>query len=170
MPTAIEQTNTVNIQYSLNAHMRTALAAITKPSWLASYTYATNNPEATASLPAISVNHIPVSMRDLWQGRAVGNGKTGMKYSALMEVNCWVSRSSTNWNAQLRTLQDMVLTVLGNTKQVVILDFVGDQESPTATGYLVRTGDAEIVNTAPDPNPDIERRRILISYWLVYRS
>lgn len=168
--TTIQQTSVFNVEASLNKHMETELVAITKPSWLSSYTLYETWPEKSPSLPAFSINHINVGFDDVWEGRGVGGSYKGLAGTQILEVNAWVTRKSRNWIAQLRTMVDMVMTVIGRTTEVVIKDYAADLSSPSNTTYLIRIDDVQVVETAPDPNPDIERKRILITYSWVYRS
>lgn len=172
--TTLQAAGTFNVEASLNAWLRTQLAAITGlPSWLATLPVpVTYLPEATASLPALTVVHLPGSLDDAWQGRTVSTSSStkGRDARAIMEVDAWVTRANANWLAQLRTMQDCVMTVLTGTTSVVIKDYATSQTSPADTAYLVRLRDARLVTTAPDPNPDIERRRMLVDYDWVFRA
>lgn len=169
--TTIETSSIFNVEATLNDWLKTALEAIDRPAWLPAMPAVTTNlPEAVAAMPAFSVHHIPVNTYDRWQGRAVGGGKRGVHYVAIMEVNAWVSRKARNWEAQRRTMQDMVASVFTETSEVEIKNFVANQTSPTGTGTLVRLDSFNGVATAPDPNPDIERARLLITYSFIYRS
>jgi hypothetical protein len=171
--TTIAQTSVYNVEATLNAWMRAGLTAVTRPSWLTPLpAIVTHVPEAAASLPAFSLTHIPVSMDVDWQGNVVGStaSSKGAANTQIMEVSAWVTRASKQWLAQIRTMQDMVMTVLVNAASVVVKDYAADQDNPADTAYLVRLRDARIAATAPDPNPDIERRRILVTYEWIYRS
>jgi len=169
--TTMDSAGIFNAEATLNAWLVAALAALTRPAWLpAMPAMILTQPETIAVLPAFSVHHTPVNTYDLWQGRAVGDGKRGVRYVANMEVNAWASRSNRNWQAQLRTMQDMVATVYTKTKGVEIKNYATNQSSPTETGYLIRLVQLTGVSTAPDPNPDIVRARMLIRYAFVYRS
>lgn len=169
--TAIEQTSVFNVEASLNAYMAARLATITRPTWLTTMPGIVSLPiESTASLPAFSFHHLPVGIYDRWQGRAVGAGKKGRRAVGIMEVDCWVTRGSTHWEAQRRTMKDMVLMVLNRASEVVIQDYEADTDDPTTTSYLVRWLETQMPQTAHDPNPDIERARILATYTWVYRS
>jgi len=169
--TTIAAASVFNVEATLNAWLAAALAAFTRPAWLPDApAVILTVPETTAVLPAFSVHHIPVNSYDAWQGRAVGGGYAGVRCVALMEVNAWVSRNSRNWQAQLRTMQDMVMTVYTETGGVEIKDYATNQSSPTETGYLIRLTQLTTVPTAPDPNPDIMRARMHLRYWYIYRS
>lgn len=171
--TTIAQTSVMNAEYSFNAWLRAQLTAITLTSetWLSTPGIYTNNPEATANLPAFSVNHIPVTFDSEWQGHIVDSvGGKGLNATQIAEVNCWVSRKTTNWLQQLRTMQDMVLSVLAAASDIVISDYVTNPSSPASTVYLLRLRDARATPTVQDPNPDIERRRVLVTYEWIYRS
>ena len=175
MPTTIQQASIFNVQATINTAYGTALAAITRPSWLASmpalvYVW----PETGITPPAFSFTHIDVGATDSYGGRVVDawGVQKGLPKEALLDVGCWVTRhANANWNAQLNTMKDMVYTVTSNTPQLVIKDYAANQSSPSDTVFLVRLGDIVTVGTVPDQdNPDIERVRILITYRWVYRS
>lgn len=169
--TTIQQTSVYNVETSINAYMRAQLATVTRPAWLTTMPGIVSLPiESAASLPGFSFHHLPVGMYDRWQGRAVDGGYKGQKAVQIFEVDCWVSRSNRDWQAQLRTMKDMALTVLNSAAEVVIRNYAADQSSPAATSYLVRWSDVSMPQTAPDDNPDIERARILATYSWVYRS
>ena len=171
--TTISQASTYNVEATLNNHFRTQLAAVTRPSWLATMPAITSsNPEAAANLPAFSLYHLPVGVYDKWQGRAVGEDKQGAEAVAIMEINAWVSRRDADWQAKLRTMRDMVETVYINASNasVIIKDYAANRASPSDTSYLIRLDKMAAVQTAPDPNPDIERVRVLITYSWIYRS
>lgn len=170
--TTITQASVYNAEASLNAWLTAQLQAVTRPSWLATMPPVVRHvPEVTASLPAFSITHLPVSFDPEWQGSiASSSGGKGALNTQIMEVDAWVKRADVNWLAQLRTMQDMVMTALVNTSSVVIQDYEDSQTAPADTAYLVRLRDARVVATAPDPNPDIERRRILVTVEWIYRS
>jgi hypothetical protein len=169
--TTLTATSIFNAEASLNAWLKAGLEAIDRPAWLAAMPgmYA-NVQEAAAALPAYSFLHLPVNTYDRWQGRAVGGGLRGVDYVALLEVDAWVSRKARNWQAQLRTMQDMVYALYTETSEVEIDDYATTQNSPTGTGYLMRLTGLRGAATAPDENPDIERARMLLTYSFVYRS
>ena len=173
MATTIQAPNIFNVQATMNASFITQLTAITRPAWLTALP-AMNQiwPETGIAPPAFSFTHIDVGAGDMWEGREVGGGLSGLRKEALFDVGCWVTRKENNqWNMQLRTMQDMVYTVVVMTPQLVIKDYVTSLTSPSDTSYLVRLGSVVTVNTVPDEgNPDIERVRILIAYSWVYRS
>lgn len=159
-----------NAEASLNSWLSNAIGDFELPAWMTAPKVVTNLSEAIASLPAFSVHHHSVNTYDRWQGRAVGDGKSGVQYVGIMEINCWVSRRSRNWLAQLRIMQDMVMTLFVRTREVAVLDYVTSQSDPVATGAIIRLEGINTVTTAPDPNPDVERARMLLTYSFIYRS
>jgi hypothetical protein len=172
MATAIQQPSVFNVEASVNAHFRTSLAAVTKPAWLPTLPTIQSIPlDDEAALPAFTLSHIPVGFMDKWQGRHVGGGLSGMDSRALLDISCWVSRrDNPQWMQQLRTMEDMVLTVATQTATIVIMDYAANLSSPSATSFLVRLSNVVTRTTQPDPNPNIERKRVLVEYDWVYRS
>src|SRR5262245_43374846 len=113
--TTINQTSHVNVEYTLNNWLATDLAAISRPSWLANNPpLVFDAPDIESSLPCFSVAHMPLEGQDEFLGRQVGGGQ-GVARSGLMEVSAWVSRVNPNWIAQLRTMEDMLTTVVAAT-------------------------------------------------------
>ena len=169
----IQQASIFNVKATLNTQMATDLAAVTRPAWLPTlptiyYTW----PETEITPPAFSFTHIDVGAVDSWERRGVGGGLKGLAQEAIMDVGCWVTRKrNRNWNAQLDTMRDMVMTVVTSTTEMVILDYEANQSTPATTSFLVRLGDSVARGTVPDSNnPDIERVRILIDYRWIFRS
>src|SRR5689334_8702320 len=110
--TTINQTSHVNVEYTLNNWLGTDLAAISRPSWLPNAPpLVFDAPDIESSLPCFSVAHLPLEGTDEFLGRQVG-GAQGLIRHALLEVSAWVSRADPNWIAQLRTMEDMLATVV----------------------------------------------------------
>lgn len=172
MATTIQQPSVFNVEVSINKHFRTELTAVTKPAWLPTLPAIKTIPlDDKASFPAFTLSHIPVGFDDKWQGRGVGDGKKGLDSKALLDISCWVSRdNNSQWLQQLRTMEDMVLTVATSTISIVIMDYAADISSPSATGFLVRLSNVVTRTTQPAPNPNIERKRVLVEYDWIYRS
>lgn len=161
-------TSTFNVENTLNEWLQNGLAALTKPAWLPSYTFVQNFQKLTASLPAVSVHHLSGVGTKKYEGDNAELGVNAIWKHGIMDVSVWVKRSNLNspdnHTAQLRTLQAMVEEVATATQGVVIKDWQTSQGSPQATAYRVNIGNVAVVDTGQDPNPDIERRRILINY------
>lgn len=161
-------TSTFNVETTLSAWAAGIIADASLPSWLPSVTVAYDMQDVSASLPCFSLHHIPVSRDDRYQGRIVGAGQKGRAGVGLFEINAWATRQNANWQAQLKTMQDIIESAAISNTGVVIKDYDTDPFSPTTTGYRVLLQDFNILATAPDPNPDIERRRMHLTYrWTV---
>ena len=161
-------TSVFNVEATLNEWLQNGLAALTKPAWLPSYTFVQNFQELTASLPAISVHHLSGVGTKRYEGNNAESGVQAVWKHGIMDVSAWVKRSplnaADNHTAQLRTMQAMIEEVATGTRGVVIKDWQTSQSAPTATAYRINIGNIAVVETGQDPNPDIERRRILINY------
>lgn len=171
--TTITTSTSYNVEASLNEWLRAALTAFTRPSWLTSMpAIVYDAPQETAVMPCFSFMHIPVAiLTNAYQGRNVGDGLKGGKSMGMMDVSCWVSRSkSPHYAAQLRTMADMVQSAVIADTAVVVMDYATSQTAPSSAGYKVDLGDITVTPTQPDPNPDVERIRILIDYSYVFRS
>ena len=169
--TTIHPTSTVNVEATINAHFRSALNALSLPLGLATRpTIIADMPEEVAVFPSISFFHIPMAFSELFQGRNADIGDSVEKGRGMLDVSAWVSRNSINWQAQLRAMQSMIEDVAVSTKNLVILDYNADPSNPVATNYKLDFRAPQPVSTAPDPNPDIYRRRVLVVYFWTYRS
>jgi hypothetical protein len=169
----IDASSVYNIEATLNAWLRAALATYTRPADIGLDTappVITDVPDRTAAFPSWSIHHIGASTRDVLQGRVTDGVKSGVWASGLMEANCWVTRGHTSWMAQLRWMHSAVLDVVAGTSGVVVKDYASDPYNPADTAYRVIVGDAQTTATGPDPNPDVERRRVLVGYRWVLRS
>jgi len=169
--TAINASLPFNVEATLNAYMRTQLATYPLTSWMAALPpVVTDWPIKTTSMPAFSIAHIDVGGDDRYQGRNVGNGNLGMMTMGIMDVSAWVTKSNTNWLIKLRTMESMIMDVLVGQATVVIKDYYTNQVSPSNTAYRLTLGNVRRVSVAQDPNPDVQRRRVLVNYDWVMRS
>lgn len=170
-------TNVSNVEATLNAHFRTALNAISAPSYFTgAITFTQNWSEIAAILPCYSVHHLPIASVDMWQGRGGGiDGQNAVRSHGLMEISAWVSRDQKMsgqdvWQARLRWMQAAVTEVYAKAPRIVIKDYT-TPASPAATLFTIRTGNLSIIQTAPDTNPAIERRKLQIGYqWELITS
>lgn len=168
-------TNTSNVEATLNGHFRTALSNISLPSYFSgSITFTQNWSEIEAVLPCFSVHHLPIAHIDKWQGRAENATTSAVRSHALMEISAWVTRDQKMsgqdvWQARLRWMQSMIEEVYIQSKSVIIKDYTVPAV-PVASAYLIRLNDMNIVQTAPDKNPAIERRKVQISYTWELRA
>lgn len=174
MPTLTAATR-YHVEATLNAWLNTTISAITRPTWLSTLpSFAFNAEETTAAItagqPCFAVTHIPAGMLNDIQGRVVGDGLQGRRALGIMEVSCYVTRSANpSWNAVLRTMRDLVETAATSTRTVTISDY-STPGVPTATAYKIDIMDVTETPTETDPNPAIQRARVLIRYQFIYRS
>jgi hypothetical protein len=170
--TQLAQASSFNVEASLNAWMQTGLNAFTRPTWLSTMPAVVfDAPEEAAVMPCFSLIHIPVDSSSPFTGRWAGTTKGAITRS-ILDVSCWVSRSrSINWSAQLRTMRDMVLSVATANATPLIYDYAGTYPAAaTVTAYKVNIGDVTLTPVEADVNPDVERVRVLIDYWFVFRA
>jgi hypothetical protein len=162
-----------NIEGTLRAW---ALAQLTanRPPLAASAPVIFDREEQPLTPPCWSVDFLGGDSDRPYQGSHVDGGLHGHGRWGVMDVSCWVSRSLPGWRGQLAQLQDAVTkaveTVMATGGAVVIRDFYGSADTPAAVTYRICIERADVQTPAPDPNPDIERRRIVISYSWVERA
>jgi hypothetical protein len=93
-----------------------------------------------------------------------------MAHRAIMEASAWVTRQSADWRAQLETLTDYAVNWAVATPAVVIQNYYADPTAPVATLYRVEIEEVITAEPAPDPKPDLARRRVLVTYRWWYRG
>jgi hypothetical protein len=170
--TTVHVTSTYNVEASINAYFKTALTAMSRPSFLPTLPYfAENTPEVKANFPAFSFVHLPAGSMDVYQGRNAEPNTKAMRNLGILDLSAWVIRSAVTWNAQLRFMQGMIETAyLDSRGGVIIRDYTTTPASPSASNYRATFNDLDIVIVSPDANPDVERRRCLIKYQWDARS
>lgn len=195
--TTLPQASTYNVEASINAWMQAALQAFSLPVWMSPLPAVVfDAPQVSASIPCFALTHIPVGVANPFQGRWAGTSRGG-KASGILDVSCYVSRSkSRDWVRQLRTMRDMVLSTAEASPVVVIADYAalprntvapaiattalttvalsGDDgtwsNTPASTEYKANINDVTIAVTQADPNPDVERVRVLVDYSYIIRA
>jgi hypothetical protein len=168
---ALAASTRFNVEATLNAWLNTAINGITLPSHLSTLpAFVYNWDEVAATMPCFAIQHIPAGMLNDIQGRVVGNSQSGRRALGIMEVSCFVSRKGNpSWNGQLRTMRDLVETAVTSAGTVVISDY-STPATPTSTAFKIDILDVTETPTEADPNPNIQRARVLISYAFIYRA
>lgn len=170
----LQPTSVFNVRATLNAAFNAAVAAFTTgnswPEWFGpAPVVRLISGDDEPPLPAYSVAHFDVEAADVYQGRQ-GRGGGTTRNSAILEVSAWATRQHPNWTAQLAVMADLVQHWHNASATIRVRDFFDDPTDPAATTFLIRLAGARTVDVQPDPNPDIERRRILIDYWWHYSA
>ena len=128
-----------------------------------------------SQFPAIAIHHHAVEATPIYladnvskdnQGRVV----KGYEYAALLEWNIWVTRRDRDWQVQLTQLNDLVMRTIINNRRVQVNKYTGNtitrySELPDYEKTVILLGDIrEAISVLPDPNIDLERKRMLASY------
>lgn len=175
--TTLHVTATPNIESSLNAHFAEHLGAIETPSYLAplrinsqTVRVVLDMPEVTLATPCFSFFHIGGGVSTVYQGSLETQDTTVGRAYGQIDISAWVKRddlinNQRVWMAQLRYMQEMVNQVFLTWPNVPVKNYMNTPDYPLDTEYLVRLQNFSVVQTAPDPNPALERRRMLIAYW-----
>lgn len=173
MTVTLQQTSVFNIEASIGASFVSFVATVAYPSWLAQPAVIVIDDEDETvenNAPCFSLAHIPVSSEDRYQGRQ-GGGANTTRETALIDVSAWVFRNAAKtWTAQLRTMEDIAKHWANRSAGIVVRDYAANLAAPAATNYLVRLTGAESVETQHDPNPALERRRVLVRYQWHYQA
>jgi hypothetical protein len=164
-------TGLYNIEGTLAAWLQTGLVT-NKPGSVSAVTLEIESPEKGTAFPAWSLHflaHDPDPRAYL--GNQVEDGKSGRKMYGMIEVGCWVSRNADEWREQMHQMVDAVVETFQETKGgIIIKDFTTTPNTPTNTAYRITLDRFEVRTPPVDPNPDIERRRVIIHYQWVERT
>jgi hypothetical protein len=148
---------------------------VNKPPTLSAATLVFVRPEILLRAPGWSVHYLSVD-DDVtpFHGGITSGGTRGRRRFGLLEISCWVTRRAVNWQQQLLQMQDAVtLSVtqqLSSGAAIVIQDYYTLASQPPDTAYRVTLTEIETREPPTDPNPDIERKRLLISFYWVERT
>ncbi len=165
--TPIQATSYFNVEATLNDWLATELAAVTRPTWLATMPglYYDGQPIAEPDVPCFSLFHLPVDAQ-----LSALQGRYTTPTLGIVDISAWVTQNAPNYMAQLRTMRDMVTTVLARKTALVVKDFATSLSAPAPTAYKIDfetlTGSAPAPDTA---NPALWRARMLLEYRWHYR-
>jgi len=104
----------------------------------------------------------------VWMGDvpAMTPNRSGDARTGLVDVSCWVTRRNGSWMAQVEQMQDAVMKAVATLRTtgsaIVIQNFYASSTAPTATSARLIVDRAERRMPPADPNPDIERRRVVL--------
>lgn len=175
--TTLHETAAPNIEASITAHFVEHLGIIETPSYLAplridsqTVRVVMDMPEVEVNTPCFSVFHIPGGISTNYQGSVENDSTSVGRAYGQVDISAWVSRddlvsNQRVWMAQLRYMQEMITQVYQSWPNIPVKNYLASPGLPLDTSYLVRLQNMSIVQTAQDPNPNIERRRVLIAYW-----
>jgi hypothetical protein len=162
-----------NVEGTLNNWFNTNLTANGIPAWMPSarvvYDYPENGLINGHSGHAFSVTHQGAEVLERYQGNNTVGNSAGQMMQGMAEINCWISKEAAgaSWPARLRQMGDMVRFVFVSARQIEINNLYTSTAAPSGVGGLITFGQTDEVSVAPDPNPDIMRRRFITRYrWV----
>lgn len=172
--TFTHDTGVYNVHGSFLAWLQVQLNANVAPSVGAALAINLDHPAQTLNPPAISAVWLGAwDDPAAFAGAHVDGGKRGKRRWEMVELDIWVSRQTTGWRKQKDQLTDTIGKALSELLRsggaLPIYDFYTSESAPAATAYTLHLTDVETRPTAPDPNPDIERVRLLITLWWIER-
>lgn len=153
---------------TLNENISTWMQSHQLPEWMPNFPVVYNIPETGISVPSVSVTHIPLSSR--WIGHAFVGSGNGLRAEGIMELNVWVSRSSADHIAVIEYLTSEIERHYASIPSIPLLTFTEVPSVGMPTPYKINIDAVNLIATAPDLNPDIERRRIQVRYSFVVRQ
>lgn len=154
-----------NAAGSLNKFIKDNLNT-TVPAWKSgAFAINYNFPDVPLAMPCFSVTHLGGFEAGATQGNLLDSANVGQWVRRLAEVSAWVdAKDNANWARDLMTMRDMVVKLFSANRQIPIYNVYGSTSSPTATGFILRIIGVEDAEAAPDPNPNVKRRRLLVTY------
>lgn len=163
-------TGQYNVKATLYAWLNERLIA-NKPDLLSKATLVVDFPDVTASVPCWSAHWLGADGASLYMGGITDGGLHGDVRYGMVEISCWVTRRDENWRAQLAQMEDAVtkavMTLRSTGSAIVIKDFYTSATAPQDTTYRIVLDRIEERTPPTDPNPEIERRRLLLYFnWL----
>lgn len=174
MPALDHDTGIYNVQGTLLLWLQGKLAANT-PASVSAVVLRTETPEEAIHCPMWSAHFLgydddPTAI----QGRYVSGGAYGARRYGLMEVSAWVSRNTVGWRAQLYQMVDAVVKSVHEVREtgsaIKLRDFYASSTNPAELAVKITLDSVEVRQPPTDPNPDIERLRVLISFSWVERQ
>lgn len=160
---------TLNVEGGFNHFFETQLTAKGLPAWMPSAVLNYDFPQQPLTFPSFSVTHLGAEPVQEFQGRNLDPGWKGSEQMGVAEISCWESyaRASGSHAYNLRIMRDMAARVFATGVSFAILDVYGTTVNPTGNGTIGRAGPASHAGTPPDPNPDVQRVRLLVQYrWM----
>lgn len=164
---------TYNVEGTLNNWVMVHLTGAGTPTWMPSARVVFDYPEQPLisgySGHAFSVTHLGSTVIGTYEGNNTVGGSAGQMMQGTLEVDCWISRQHAGaaWPARLRQMGDMVSYLFTSGSQVEINNLYTGTAAPSGAGGLINIRRGDEVEVAPDPNPDIVRRRYLARYrWI----
>jgi hypothetical protein len=175
-------TGDYNVQSSFNKFFKDNING-SLPSWASSIAINYNYPDFPLFdedvgdyAPKFSVTHLGAFDESISEGQILDAGKRGQRRHLITEVSAWVNGKSginttnENWPRDLMQMGDMVRKLFSGTRTLPIVDIYTSATNPSNTGYVMRIDKVEEVEFAPDPNPNIKRRRFLIHAFYEQRQ
>lgn len=161
-----------NVEGSFNQFFTVQLTAKGLPSWLPSAVVDYDWPDKALTYPLWSVTHLGSIPQEIAQGRTLDPGWRGVRRVGLAEIDVWASYQYTTGNADMysRIMRDMAARVFATGASFPILDVYGTTAVPTGNGTIIRAGPVEDAGRMPDPNPDILRRKLTVTYKWIERA
>lgn len=171
--TFTHDTGSFNVEATLVSWLFGQLIA-NKPDTVATVRLAREFPEQAVQCPMWSAHFVNVdSEGGEYHGGRVGGTQRGRMMFGIMEVGCWVSRREPNWRGQKAQMTDAVTKALNNLyasgAAIIIKDFYTNAATPADTTYKVLIRSWALRPPPVDPNPALERERVLVYYQWVER-
>jgi hypothetical protein len=166
-------TGAYNVEASIIAWLNLVIVANAAPLIGAPVPLVVDYPQTPLAPPcyaATSLGGGPTAQQ--FEGARLDPGKNGTMRWAMLQVDCWdTRRNNPAYRARLIQLGDVLTfgyaTALKAGGSLPIYDFYSSASAPVALAYRIYLDRFDESIPAPDPNPDLVRRRFVLLYrWL----
>lgn len=165
-------TGAYNVEASVIAWLNSVIAANAAPLIGVVVPLIVDYPQTPLAPPCYAVTSLgggPTAQQ--FEGARLDPGKNGTMRWAMLQVDCWDTRKAQGYRARLMQLGDVLTsgyaTALKAGGSLPIYDFYTSASAPQTLTYRIYLDRLDESIPAPDPNPDLVRRRFVLLYrWL----
>jgi triacylglycerol esterase/lipase EstA (alpha/beta hydrolase family) len=132
-------------------------------------------PHSPIAPPIFSIYHLgSEGSPSQFEGGNVGYEQRGSQRWGMAQIDCWESYKHENYAARLAQMGDLLTkahaTLYASGSSIPVYDFYSNASAPVALAYRIRIEDVQESPVAPDPNPDLVRRRFTFVYRWIERA
>lgn len=167
------ETGVYNVQSSLIAWLHAQISSSAPPA-TGPLPLVIDHPDQPLRLPQVSISFLDLDPDPVpVLGQQIGGGAVGVRRFGAAELDCWAAHYDAHWRAQLLQMQDLITQIVLDLRaaggSIPVYDFYADPDAPPAVDARIFIGTIEQRRPPFDPNPAIERRRLVLHFWWMER-